>query len=158
MSTSIRRFLFGFAVATAAAIALPAAASGPAYVPIERRLTSEQFHATGLDQLSATQLAALNAILASDTAPARPRDQSSGFGGFGDSRPTIEAKLAGRFTGWTTGTVFTLDDGSRWQVTQGSFDSRAVDSPRVTIKPGILSGWYMYVEGQPVVASVKRVR
>ncbi|MGY3265746.1 hypothetical protein [Lysobacter sp. HA35] len=155
MSIPSRRLLCGFAVAIAAAIALPAAASGPAYVPIERRLTSEQLHATGLDQLSATQLAALNAILASDTAPARPRDQSSAFG---DSRPTIEAKLAGRFTGWTTGTVFTLDDGSHWQVTQGSFDSRAVDSPRVTIKPGILSGWYMYVEGQPVVASVKRVR
>ncbi|HEY4561316.1 MAG TPA: hypothetical protein VIG54_11315 [Lysobacter sp.] len=136
------------------ASAFAAVAAPPAYVPLEKRLTAEQMQATGLDGLSEAQLRELNAILAAGTtapdaeAPAK-RDTS---------RAPVEARLVGRFTGWRTGTVFTLDDGSRWQVSEGSFDARPVEAPRVTVKPGLLSGWYMHVEGQPVVASVRRAR
>ncbi|HEY4581449.1 MAG TPA: hypothetical protein VIG88_01060 [Lysobacter sp.] len=133
------------AVAAFAALAAP-----PAYVPLEQRLTVEQMRATGLDGLSATQLRELNAILATDARPAQSEAPAT--------RTPVEARLVGRFTGWTAGTVFTLDDGSRWRVSEGSFDAKVVDAPRVTVKPGLLSGWYMHVEGQPVVASVRRVR
>ena len=137
-----------------AATAFAAGAAPPGYVPLEQRLTAEQMRATGLDGLNATQLRELNAILASDARPVQPEAPAKRD----SARTPIEARLVGRFTGWTAGTVFTLDDGSRWRVSEGSFDARAVEAPRVTVKPGLLSGWYMHVEGQPVVASVRRLR
>ena len=132
-----------------------ALAAPPAYVPLEARLTPEQLQTTGLDGLTPTQLAALNAILAGEAAarPAtEPRDQDST-----SRRDPVTGRIVGRFTGWTSGTSFTLDTGSRWQVTEGSYDARAVDSPKATVKPGLISGWYLYVEGQPVVAKVRRL-
>ncbi|WP_133500524.1 hypothetical protein [Cognatilysobacter terrigena] len=144
--TAIAVFAFAFSVS----------AAPPVYVPIEQRLTPAQMHDTGLDQLSPTQLSALNAILSSDVSATVKRAHAEAAQENG--RAVVEGRIAGRFTGWDTGTVFTLDDGSRWQVTGGSFNTRAVDSPRVTVKPGLLSGWYMHVEGQPVVASVRRAR
>ncbi|HZX80540.1 MAG TPA: hypothetical protein VFE72_06280 [Lysobacter sp.] len=137
-----------------ATAAFKAVAAPPAYVPLEQRLTAEQMRNTGLDGLGEAQLRELNAILAASApAPATeaPAKRDS-------PRAPVEARLVGRFIGWTAGTVFTLDDGSRWRVSEGGFDARPVDSPRVTVKPGLLSGWYMHVEGQPVVASVRRVR
>jgi len=136
------------------ASAFAAVAAPPAYVPIEKRLTAEQMRATGLSGLSAAQLRELNAILA--TTPPAPRAEA--LGKHDNARAPIEGRLVGRFTGWSTGTVFVLDDGSRWQVSEGSFDARPVDAPRVKVKPGLFTGWYMHVEGQPVVASVRRVR
>lgn len=130
-----------------------AAAAPPTYVPLERRLTSEQMQSTGLSQLSAAQLASLNAILA-DEASARPAPAASAQSPRWSKEP-VEGRIVGRFSGWTTGTRFTLDTGSSWQVTEGSFDTRTVDSPKATVKPGLISGWYLYVEGQPVVAKVR---
>ncbi|GGZ51783.1 hypothetical protein GCM10008101_01010 [Lysobacter xinjiangensis] len=146
------RFAMPLSIVLAAA-AFTTMAAPPAYVPLEQRLTAEQMRNTGLDGLSEAQLRELNAILAADArpAPAAPAKREA-------TRAPVEARLVGRFTGWRTGTVFTLDDGSRWQVSEGSFDARPVEAPRVTIKPGLLSGWYMHVEGQPVVASVRRAR
>ncbi len=146
------RFAMPLSIVLAAA-AFTTVSAPPAYVPLEQRLTAEQMRNTGLDGLSEAQLRELNAILAADAqlAPAAPAKREA-------TRAPVEARLVGRFTGWRTGTVFTLDDGSRWQVSEGSFDARPVEAPRVTVKPGLLSGWYMHVEGQPVVASVRRAR
>ena len=146
------RFAMPLSIVLAAA-AFTTVAAPPAYVPLEQRLTSEQMRNTGLDGLSEAQLRELNAILAAaaQPAPAAPAPRAA-------PRAPVAARRGGRGPGGRTGTVFTLDDGSRWQVSEGSFDARPVEAPRVTVKPGLLSGWYMHVEGQPVVDSVRRAR
>lgn len=136
-------------------IAAGAAQAGPARVPLERRFTPEQMHATGLDRLTPAQLAELDALLARDAAACAAPGSAT------RAAPThvpVSARLVGRFTGWTAGTVLALDDGSRWRVTDGSYHAYpAVDAPRVTVRPGVAGAWYLRVEGQAAVAPVRRV-
>ena len=126
-----------------------------AYVPIEQRLSPEQMQATGLNGLSVEQLALLNRLLSEErtaviqeTARARkPVPQEP-----------VHSAIKGKFRGWETGTVFELENGERWRVVDGEyFAGKGADNPKVTIRPGALSSWYLQVEGVSVGAKVKRV-
>ena len=64
--------------------------------------------------------------------------------GLGDE--PIVAHAQGRITGWAPGTVFTLDNGQRWQVMKGSATLRTpLDSPRVRVVPGFSGRWFLEV-------------
>ena len=126
-----------------------------AYVDIEKRLSPEQLHATGLDTLAPAQLAELNRILRgeADSAPPAatqhrgsnaPPDESSLLG-FTDH--PIRARLVGSVSEWGPGTVFVLDNGQQWKVLKGSMKLRkALESPEVVVVPGIAGRWFLQVD------------
>lgn len=61
---------------------------------------------------------------------------------------TIESRLAGDFRGWDGRTVFTLENGQRWQAQGGDpYVTPAVRSPAVKIVPGAMGSFFLHVEG-----------
>jgi hypothetical protein len=71
----------------------------------------------------------------------------------------FETRLKGRFKGWSGKTVFTLEDGQRWQqANPGEYTPvREEDSPRVKIYPGSLGSYWLEVEGHRQRVRVKPV-
>lgn len=143
---------FAALVLAALATALPARAQST-YVPVETRFNAEQFRAAGLHQLSPEELATLNRLLREDQASVVRRATAPDR-----EQEPVRSSIAGEFRGWSNGSVFLLANGERWQVTEGSYSVRPVSNPGVTIRPGVISGWYMEVDGQPVKAKVRRLK
>ncbi len=138
-----------------------------AYVDIEKRLTAEQRRATGLDGLSAEQLALLNTLLrdgeaahlAEAEAQAKaevhadatrdqplPSERRTGgdFIGFNDA--PIRSRVKGEVAGWAPGDVFVLENGQQWKVLKGKMTlSRPLQSPEILIVPGIAGRWFLQV-------------
>lgn len=156
------RLLALICAAGLALAALPALAQD--YVPVEKRFTAEQLRASGLDRLSAQQLEVLNGLLSRDQATqveaVRREASSSAVRRGGDEREVVVSRLVGEFRGWSAGTRLQLANGQFWRVTDPAQfyvpKSRWVAEPAVTVTPGIVSGWYLQVEGQSVRAKVQR--
>lgn len=133
------------------------------YVPIEQRFSSEQLQATGLNQLSSQQLQLLNRLLSDEQAVVEARIETSTRSrraGLLDRQPTapVEAAIKGEFRGWVAGKVIELDNGQRWRVTEGELHlRRPISNARATITPGLMSGWYLQVDGQSPRAKVQRL-
>lgn len=162
---------------------LPAQAAEP-YVEIERRLTPEQLHATGLDTLSPEQLALLNRLLgesegrvveeakaqaradaeieaaaqrreAAQAAAQAPRGPGR-FAGLDDG--PIKGRIAGDVAGWQPGDVFTLDNGQQWKILKGSLTLRTpLHDPEVRVVPGIAGRWFLQFDEDLPKARVYRV-
>lgn len=131
------------------------------YVPIEKRLTAEQFKSTGLDQLSAAQLELLNSLLSEEqktvvqATKAESAKRPSG-GLFGDGAEPVVTTLKGEFKGWSKGTILNLENGQRWRVIDGDYYvGKAIAAPKVRVAPGKISGWYLKVEGHNPSAKVQ---
>jgi hypothetical protein len=63
------------------------------------------------------------------------------------ARESFNAHIVGQFTGWYGQTVFTLDNGQKWQQAEsGSYQCGKFDNPKVTIKPTLMGSWLMYVD------------
>jgi hypothetical protein len=61
---------------------------------------------------------------------------------------TVESRIAGDFKGWEAHTVFSLENGSRWQVLNGgSYVTPPIPGPKVKIVPASLGGFWMSIEG-----------
>ena len=133
------------------------------YVPLERRLSPEQLQATGLDRLSPQQMQLLNRLLGDEQAEIEARVETSTrnrMAGLLDRQPKapVEAAIKGEFRGWVAGTVLELDNGQRWRVTEGELHlRRPISNARATISPGLVSGWYLQVDGQSPRAKVQRL-
>src|SRR5262245_33933951 len=145
------------------AIAPDAFAGDRPYVPVEQRFTAEQLKATGLDTLSAQQLQTLNQLLSQDQSVAvteavkQVRSERKGLLDRGDVEP-VTSTLKGSFNGWSSGTVLELENGQRWRVIEGSlYLGKTLPSPKITIRPGMMGGWYLEAEGQTPKAKVKRL-
>ena len=147
---------------------------------LQTQMSSEQFRAAGLDKLSATELASLNAWLqgkveqaveqATAQAVAEVREQAReegrqevivknrGFLSFGSDEP-ITAVLPGAFTGFAKGRTYLLDNGQIWEQTDTATLAgvRRTD-PKVRITPGVGNVWYLQIEGSNTRAKVKRVK
>ena len=130
------------------------------YVPLEKRLSTEQLRETGLNTLSSEQLAKLNAILAGQLAvqatptPATPAAVAAVAVPESASKPTvgffegpIKSKLVGPVRSWGPGTVFTLENGQQWKVLKGEFTLRStLESPAVQVVPGISGRWFFMID------------
>ncbi|MCW4456200.1 hypothetical protein OK348_15535 [Flavobacterium sp. MXW15] len=135
-----------------------------AYVPLEQRLSVEQFQATGLDRLSTEQLALLNRLLDSEQTElvehARAQGEREAVAGkplVRDREPVI-TRISGSIRGWSRGDVLRLENGQRWRVVQGDlFLRQPVDNPDVNIAPGNMGGWYLQLPGQNQRAKVERI-
>lgn len=138
-----------------------AACAQDAYVAIEQRLSAEQIKATGLDKLDPAELALLNQLLREERATAtavRPEPAASAGLSVRKVNEPVQSSLKGEFRGWSTGTLLQLENGQTWRVTEGDYNTRAVSNPKVTIRPGVISGWYLEVEGQSRRAKVRRIK
>lgn len=61
---------------------------------------------------------------------------------------TLHSRLVGEFRGWTKGTIFTLENGQRWQVSgSDAYNTPPVAAPAVRIKPGAFNSFWMAIEG-----------
>lgn len=141
---------------------------------LQQQMSPTEFKAAGLDKLSAQELATLNRWLqgkveaATTQAVAAVREEAReqgrqevivknrGFFDFGSSEP-ITGVLQGEFRGFGKGRVYVLDNGQEWEQT----DSTSVvgvrkQSPKVSIKPGVMGVWYMKVEGVNSQPKVRR--
>ncbi|HIE5096339.1 hypothetical protein WG628_15735 [Stenotrophomonas maltophilia] len=141
---------------------------------LQQQMSPAEFKAAGLDKLSAQELATLNRWLqgkveaATTQAVAAVREEAReqgrqevivknrGFFDFGSSEP-ITGTLQGEFRGFGKGRVYVLDNGQEWEQT----DTTSVvgvhkQSPKVSIKPGVMGVWYMKVEGVNSQPKVRR--
>jgi hypothetical protein len=134
---------------------------------VEEQMSAREFKAAGLDKLSAEELAALNAWIRSNqpasggsVAYDRTADDRARIGfDNSEARDDISSNIIGEFRGFGTGTTLKLENGQVWQVTGGELSGiKAMTNPKVTIRPGLIGGWRLQVEGYNSVAKVKRIQ
>jgi len=134
------------------------------YVDIEKRLTAEQLHATGLDTLSPDQLKLLNGLLQEDVSnavaasktEAETERSSSSLIGLNDE--PIRSRVKGTVSGWEPGTEFSLENGQTWKVLKGSMKLRKpFESPEIVVVPGIAGRWFLQVDEDLPKARVYRI-
>ncbi len=140
------------------------AMAAQSYVNIEQRLSAEQLHATGLDTLSADQLAALNDVLRQDTeatakaASAHLKGDPGRGMAIGLDEGPIKTRVIGIVTGWEPGTEFKLANGQTWKVLKGSLKLRKpVENPEVELVPGMMGRWFFHVDEDLPGARVYRI-
>jgi hypothetical protein len=141
-------------------------------VPLEKRLTTEQMQATGLNTLSAKQLALLNQLLQEQTtqaiavaveknteevkasAPVAPMAVTS------LSNEPFKNRIIGTFSGWQTGTVFTLENGQQWQVNKSSGKlPKPLNDPAVYVGVSLVGKWYFQFDDEDLPrAMVTRIK
>jgi len=144
-----------------------AAFAAAQWIDLEKRFTREQMHATGLDTLTAEQLATLNRLLRDDAeataraqpvaapAPAPTSEGHSNWVGFNDE--PIVSKLVGTLTGWGPGTEFVLANGQHWKVLKGHYTlNKPLENPQVKVVPGAAGRWFFRIDDDTPGARVYR--
>ena len=144
-------------VLAATLLAAGVAAAAGDWVNLEKRLSPQQMHETGLDSLSPAQLARLNEILRSQDGAGRVDARGAGdYVGMDAER--IATRIEGRVEGWEPGTEFHLANGQVWKVLKGSMKLRKpLDSPEVVLVPGVMGRWFLQVEEDAPKARVYRI-
>lgn len=157
-----RRWCIRCAAALAVAIVLcasglapgqPRTSPAPAGAVLELRnlMTQSEFHAAGLDRLSARELAALDGWIGRLVLRLlKDRKQA------GCASP-VDTRIDGEFQGWSGHTVFGLENGQIWRQVGSDAQHAYKVSPRVQIhrSPG---GCLMKVDGMPGELLVERLR
>ena len=139
--------------------AMGLAAGHAAEEAFSRAVRAEDFAAAGLAKLSPGELARLDALVR-DFKGGAPAVRADAAGGVKEKKVVrlaagteveygaVESRIAGDFTGWEGRAVFVLENGQRWQVANGgSYYTPKLASPKVTITPAPLGGFWMAVEG-----------
>lgn len=128
-------------------------------------MTGADFKAAGLDKLTPEELARLNEWLQRNGGMAagavrRPPEDQRGFeNSYAMDRSDIVSRIKGEFRGWGGGTRFELENGQVW--VQDDADILAgvrLTNPTVTIRPSLISGWRLQVEGYNAVTKVRRIK
>ena len=148
---------------------------------LEQQMGSADFQQSGLNKLSPEELAHLQKWLSShapELAAAIPASEATSASVAANGKPakdswfdrlrsheskagvpnnTVVSRIVGNFKGWGPGTTLSLQNGQKWQVADDSSLSifKPLDSPQVTIKPGMVGGWIMKVQGYNTSAQVK---
>ena len=129
-------------------------------------MSAAEFKAAGLDKLSEAELKALNDWLRGERsltpagAAAMMEDRRGLSQPSYSSGDKIVSRIAGEFRGWRgTKSTFTLENGQVWQSTDPSATFAVkLQSPTVTISPGMLDAWFLKVEGYSSSVRVKRIK
>lgn len=141
------------------------------YVDVEKRLTAEQRHATGLDTLTAEQLALLNRLLRgqaeaeaatrpapSATAAPEPERSRGPAQYIGLDDEPIVSRVKGPVSGWDEGSEFALENGQVWKVLKGHMKLReTLVDPQVRVVPGVAGRWFLEVDEDLPKARVYRI-
>lgn len=145
------------------ALAVPAMSfAADQYVPLQQRMTPEEFKAAGLDKLSPDELKNLDGWLSGHGKVVTKMVDQSGKPVFytPDEKPgPIQAHVQGSFNGFNGHGQLALDNGQVWQQADGTTFSCASDNnPKVTIKRSLMGNWMAAVDGCNDTTVVKRVK
>jgi len=146
-----------------ACLALPAAAfAADQYVPLQQRMTPEEFKAAGLDKLSADELKNLDSWLSGHGKVVTKMVDQSGkpvFYPSSEKAGPVQARVQGNFSGFNGHGQITLDNGQVWQQADSTqFSCMSSDNPKVTIRRSLMGNWMAAVDGCNDTTSVKRVK
>ncbi len=142
-----------------------AGASG--FSSLEERMNGQQFAGAGLEKLSPEELERLNEWLRANwpsDAASTPYPAMADTRGLSEpqaSRDAIVSRLKGDFNGWSSRSVFELENGMIWEAAGGSvtpLSTRTLQNPTVIIEPALLGAWLLRVEGYNATLRVKRVK
>mgnify|MGYP006438302315 FL=1 len=178
-----------FSLPALAVVAMTVALSGVAIAqdsdaPIEERMSTAERQATGINKLTADELAALNAWLSRQQAEVVEREVAEAtqaieaqqqeeaqdrrglreriagvFTGDDNDSDTITSRLVGTFDGWDGETVFELENGMVWrQAETNLYTVRATTNPEVVIRRGLFDRWRLQVKGYNKRLTVERVK
>ncbi|HEV2111816.1 MAG TPA: hypothetical protein VGT99_10720 [Gammaproteobacteria bacterium] len=131
-----------------------------------KSMSVADFRATGLDHLTDNQIKALDAWFADYQHGHAPCAQTAAAPAMSaqpvasaEPADEIVAHLDGSFTGWGNNTRFKLDNGQVWeQVDDSVLSIGAIKNPKVTIKKGLVSAYYLSVEGVNDSVPVRRIK
>lgn len=145
------------------ALAVPVVAfAADQYVPLQQRMSPEEFKAAGLDKLSPDELNNLdNWLSGHGKVVTKVVDQSGKpvFYPSSEKAGPVQAHVQGHFTGFNGQSQFTLDNGQVWQQADGTKVScLSSDNPKVAIRRSLMGNWMMAVDGCSDNATVKRVK
>lgn len=70
----------------------------------------------------------------------------------------IETSIVGRFEGWRPKQLITLANGQVWRISEDSSAFYELQSPRVTVRRGVLGAYYLEIEGVNQSPRVRRER
>jgi hypothetical protein len=71
----------------------------------------------------------------------------------------VESRIVGYFEGWRKGTIFKLENGQHWRVTDDRrYEVSSEDSPAVVIEAAMLGSWLMRVGNYNRRVRVQRVK
>lgn len=131
-------------------------------------MSGSEFTEAGLHKLSPEELAALNRWIRQRSI-AEYEPPPGGTGGLPSqpgeapsistmARETFQSRLVGEFSGWSGNTEFRLENGMVWKQDESDrLRLQPVDSPMVTIKPGLFGSWRLSVEGHNRSVRVERI-
>lgn len=69
----------------------------------------------------------------------------------------IESHIPGRFEGWKANSLIRLANGQVWKVVDDSWLHGQWDSPKVSIRRGVLGSFYLDIAGESRSPRVRRV-
>ncbi|MGY0560144.1 hypothetical protein ACW7G2_05435 [Luteimonas sp. A277] len=157
------------------AVALACATPAMAQQGLQQQMSAEEFRASGLDKLSAAELANLDRWLQRQQEETTVAVERAVEQGRGEGREQalqevqqgapvppagpVRGILSGQFNGFGRGQRYTLDNGQVWEQTDGTrMDGVRVSSPAVTISPGVLGVWWLRIDGYNTRTKVRRVQ
>jgi hypothetical protein len=145
------------------ALAVPVAAfAADQYVPLQQRMTPEEFKAAGLDKLSPDQLNNLdNWLSGHGKVVTKVVDQSGKpvFYPTTEKAGPVQAHVQGSFTGFTGHTQVTLDNNQVWQQSDSTRVScMSSENPKIAIRRSLMGNWMAAVDGCNDTAPMSRVK
>jgi len=167
----------GLALLVGAACAVVAVAAEP----FSRRITPAEADQAGLGKLTPAERAQLdalidrvygavppsspapvytatNSLISVRTAEPAPSSRVVVAPGTKVEYSAMESRIVGDFSGWEARTIFTLENGDRWQVANADrYFVRAIANPKVTITPSGIGGFWLQVEGADQRVRVRKV-
>lgn len=146
---------------------------------IEELMTAEELRATGVDDLSNSEIRALNAWLqrfrdgeinaaieeavaeapvATATESREVRTEPADVYPPPRERQEISTRIAGEFNGWEGKTRFALENGQVWEQRRGRRWKITLQSPEVRLYQNFLGAWEMEVVSEERSIGVRRIR
>ncbi len=146
-----------------AALAVPVVSfAADQYVPLQKRMSAEEFKAAGLDKLSPAELQNLdNWLSGHGKVETKVVDQAGKpvFYPTSEKAGPVAAHVQGSFNGFSGHTQLTLDNGQVWQQSDGTQVScLAAENPKVTIRRSLMGNWMAAVDGCNDTAPLTRVK
>ena len=145
-------------------LALPVHAQIPG---IETLMSAEEKRASGIDQLTAQQLQALNAWLqrfaagevVTEVTPApAPAQPAPRYGQRVVVDETIRSRIIGDFSGWTGDTRFELENGQLWEQRRPGRHRVTSSDPEVIIRKNLFGAWDLELVADGASIGVRRLR
>ncbi|MET3651827.1 hypothetical protein [Dyella japonica] len=145
------------------ALAVPLGAfAADQYVPLQQRMTPEEFKAAGLDKLSANELKNLdNWLSGHGKVVTKVVDQEGKpvFYPTSEKAGPVQAHVQGSFTGFSGHTQLTLDNGQVWQQADSTQVScLSSQNPKVIVRRSLMGNWMAAVDGCNDTAPITRVK